>query len=193
MAHPLRPSSFALYRWSNPETTCEAPFLAIAEDRSALPFLGNHRLGIAWGIPAEAEAWLARDFAATGESISCDLPMLRYVLDALYSGAARFALTCFDERLQPARLELSLISQQAEEDGPVYVRDNLGRSQRLYPAEQRAAGVTPVEHALVQVFAEVVAEVATACPSQLAAPPPPRYQPATTHRLPGRRRPKYYA
>jgi hypothetical protein len=184
-------TSFALYRWRNPETTCDSPFLALSEDGTVLLSLGDYRLGIAWDVSADAAAWLAQDFAATGETLTCDLASVRVVLDALYSGAARFAVIGFDERLQPERLELSLTSQQAADDGPVFVIQSLEPPLRLHPAEQRTAPATDAERALIQVFVEGIAGLTRAHEAQLVAPPPPRYQPPTGQR--GRRRPPYRA
>src|SRR6478672_11411361 len=105
------PTSFVLYRWTNPKTTCDYPFLAVAQNRATLLALGNWGLSFEWGISDEAADWLGQDFAPTGESLSCDIPMVRYLLDGIFAGGSEFGLVTFDSQLRPTRLQLSLHAQ----------------------------------------------------------------------------------
>lgn len=43
-------TSFVVYRWTNPQTTSDYPFLAVAQDRSALLSLGDYGATLDWGI-----------------------------------------------------------------------------------------------------------------------------------------------
>ena len=44
-------TTFNVYRWSNPATTSDYPYIAMAEDRSAVLSLGSYGLGFDWIIP----------------------------------------------------------------------------------------------------------------------------------------------
>jgi hypothetical protein len=70
-------TSFALYGWTNPETFCDYPFVAVAEDRSVYLLLGNYGLSFEWRLTEEVEEWLAHDFARTQESLSADFATIR--------------------------------------------------------------------------------------------------------------------
>ena len=89
-------TSFAVYRWNNPETTSDYPFIAVAEDKSAVLSIGNYGMGFDWGIPEEVSQWLDADFAPIGEFLFVDLSMMKYLLDATFLGGAEFALVSFD-------------------------------------------------------------------------------------------------
>lgn len=147
-------TAFLLYRWDNPQTTCDYPFLAVAEDRAALLSLGNHILSFEWGIPVEAAQWLTYDFGPTDTVLSFDLPTLQHVLGTIFAGGAEFGLISFDAALEPRRLELSLTSQTEAEEGPEYLIEGLGRYQRLYRATEDLCPVSNAERAMLDVGGE---------------------------------------
>jgi len=90
-------TSFVVYRWASPQTTSDYPFLAVAQDKSALLSLGDYGATLDWGIPDEATSWLARDFTPTGEILLTLLSMgqalrtLARLPDARAPAAARGA------------------------------------------------------------------------------------------------------
>ena len=45
-------TSFTINRWINAATTSDYPFLAVADDRSALLSLGNYGVGFGLGHPS---------------------------------------------------------------------------------------------------------------------------------------------
>lgn len=168
-------TSFTLYRWTNPETTCDYPFLAVAEDRSALLLLGNYGLSFEWRISDEALHWLAHDFAPTDEVITCDLLTIRHVLDSIYAGGIEFGLIRFDAQLKPNRLELSLTAQTEADEGPEYRIEGLGSYERLYREDEEVEPVTATERAMLDVCVSTFAELASQHAAKLSTPPPPRY------------------
>ena len=111
-------TSFVLYRWANPQTTSDFPYLAVAQDDSALLSLGDYGVTLDWGIPEEASAWLARDFAPTGEFLECDVSTMSCALTALFPGAAEFASVRFLLRNNIKYRLLRLKGSRAARQGP---------------------------------------------------------------------------
>lgn len=170
------PTSFFLYRWSNPATTSDYPFLAVAEDQSALLSLGNYGVGFDWGIPDEAVEWLARDFTPTGESLACDLETVRYLLDTTFAGGTEFGLVTFDEELNLSGVQLSLSAQVTADQGPEYVVNSLGSYQRFHREDEKLGPVALYEHAMLDVCVSTFAELARQCADKVSELPPPRYR-----------------
>lgn len=178
------PTSFSMYRWANPATTSDYPFLAVAEDQSALLSLGNYGVGFDWGIPDEAVEWLARDFAPTGESLAFDLETVRYLLDTTFAGGTEFGLCTFDRQLNPSGLQLTLTAQVTADQGPEYVVERLGCYQRFHRFCQdgeKLGPVAPYEQAMLDVCVSTFTELARQCADKVRELPPPRYRlhPAT--------------
>lgn len=175
---PSALTSFVLYRWANPATTSDYPFLAVAEDRSAVLSLGNYGVGFDWGIPDEAAAWLAHDFAPTGDRLVLDLATVQYLLDTTFVGGTEFGLMTFDRRLTPNGLQLSLAAQSAAGEGPEYLIQGYGSYQRFYREEELVGPVVLGERAMLDVCVSTFAELAAQCARNVTEPPPPRYRPS---------------
>ena len=170
------PTSFVVYRWANPQTTSDYPFLAVARDRSALLSLGDYGATLDWGIPEEATAWLARDFVPTGEVLKCDLAKMSHALAALFSGDAEFASVRFGVELLPRELQLVLASQEAADEGPEYLIQGAGKYFRMERDLDMRCPVDPEERAMLDVCASTFAELAAQYKAKIIEPPPPRYR-----------------
>jgi len=171
-------TSLTLYRWTNPRTTCDAPFLAVATDRSVLLTLGDYRLSFEWRISAEAAAWLTQDFAPTGDFLACDFSTLRQVLDTTLEGRIDFGLVAFDAELRPNRLELSLRTQAHVAADPEYLIESPGSYQRLDRALEKVVSVSAAERVMLEVCAGTFAELAGQHRAVLTEPLPPGYRPS---------------
>ena len=173
------PSAFLLYHWKNPETTCDYPFLAVSEDRSALLAFGNRGLSFEWDLPDEAADWLAQDFECTGESLHCELSTLRYLFDQVFAGGIAFGLMAFDAELAPSWLGLSLTLQKEADEGPEYLIEGLGQYRRVHRAAGRLGPVTLPERAVLDVCVASFGELASVHREKFSELPPPRYRLAT--------------
>jgi hypothetical protein len=169
------PTEFTVYRWENPETTSDFPFLAVAIDQSAVLSLGNYRVGFDWGIPEEVAGWLAQDFLPTPERITLDLQTLRYLLDSTFPGGSEFGVVAYDNNLSPIGLQLSLANPTFEAEGPEYVMQGFGSYQRFFRETEKHGPVSLAERAMLDVCVATFAELAAQCTAQLAEDPPPRY------------------
>ena len=169
-------TSFVVYRWTNPQTTSDYPFLAVAQDHSALLSLGDYGATLDWGIPDEATDWLDRDFAPTGEFLECDLSTLQNALAALFKGDAEFASVRFGAGLLPNQLQLVLASQRAADEGPEYVIQGLGSYLRVARDPDAQGPVALAERAMLDVCASTFAELAAHHTAKIIEPPPPRYR-----------------
>ena len=168
-------TSFVVYRWANPQTTSDYPYLAVAQDHSALLSMGDYGVTLDWGIPEEASDWLDRDFAPTGELLECDLSTVKYMLTAVFPGDAAFASIRFGAELLPNHLQFVMTSKDAPEHGPEYVIRSLGRYMRVKRDLGTQCQVGPAEHAMLDVCASIFAELAAHYTEKITAPPPPRY------------------
>ena len=175
-------TAFVVYRWANPQTTSDYPYLAVAQDRSALLSLGDYGATLDWGIPDEATDWLARDFAPTGELLECDLATMRYAMAALFQGEAEFASVRFGAELLPNRLQLMLTSQPEPDRGPEYVIDGFGSYMRVERDPDTECPVALAERAMLDVCASTFAELAAQHEAKITEPPPPRYRGALLRR-----------
>lgn len=169
-------TSFTLYRWTNPATTADYPFLAVAEDRSACLSLGNYGIGFDWGIPEEAADWLAHDFAPTGESLTLDLSMVRYMLDHTFIGGTEFGLVTFDSQLGLNGLQLALTAPTEADPGPEYLVHGFGSYQRFHREAAELGPVALAERAMLDVCVATFAELAAERAATVTEPPPPRYR-----------------
>ena len=172
-------TSFVVYRWKNPRTTSDYPFLAVARDKTALLSLGDYGATLDWGIPDEATNWLARDFAPTGEILECDLSGMKCALSALSPGDAEFASVRFGEELLPSELQLVLTSQEAADQGPEYLIQGDGSYLRLARNLDMQSPVDPSERAMLDVCTSTFAELAAQYTAKIIEPPPPRYRSAS--------------
>lgn len=170
------PTTFTLYRWTNPRTTSDYPFIAVAEDRSVLLLLGNYGLCFEWRLSDDAADWLSRDFAPTDEVLVCDLSLVKHVLDRIYAGGVEFGLVGFDTELKPNRVEFSLMAQNEADAGPEYRVEELGSYERLYRDPDEAIPVTTTERALLDVCVSTFTELASKYATKLTEPPPPQYR-----------------
>lgn len=169
---------FDVHQWMIPATTCVYPVLAVAQDRSALLSLGAHCLSFDWGIPAEAQPWLTEEFAPVGQTLRCDLSMVRHFLAATFPGGAEFGLIRFDEELRPTHLELALAAQQEAEPGAEYLLHARGTYQRFRREPDRLIPVTAAERAMLDVCVATFTELAAQYGTLLRQPLPPRYRSA---------------
>lgn len=172
MSQSQAPTSFTLYRFTNPDTSCDFPFLAVNADRSMLLAVGDYRLSFEWDIGEEALEWLENDFVKTGEALSADFLLLRRVFDAGFARGVDFGLVTFDAALRPIRLGLSLASQASAEDSPEYRIEELGNYERSYQGEPTAREVTLAERAMLNVCVSAFTELATQCGTKLMEPSP---------------------
>ncbi len=175
----LNPTSFVVYRWANPQTTSDYPYLAVAQDQSALLSLGDYGATLDWGIPEEAVDWLSSDFAPTGEFLEYDLAAMRYALAALFPGDAEFASVRFSAELLPNKLQLVLSTQAAADQGPEYVIQGLGSYLRMERDPDTQGPVALAERAMLDVCASTFAELAAQHTAKITEPPPPRYRGAS--------------
>lgn len=175
-------TSFVVYRWANPQTTSDYPYLAVAQDQSALLSLGDYGATLDWGIPDEAADWLARDFVPTGEFLECDLVTMRYALAALFHGEAEFASVRFGAELSPNRLQLMLTCQPEADQGPEYVIQGFGSYLRVERDPDTVCPVALAERAMLDVCAATFAELAAQHEAKITEPPPPRYRGASLRR-----------
>jgi hypothetical protein len=141
-----------LYRWKNPKTTCDHPFLAVAEDGSATLELGDYHLSIEAGVPDEHAQWLAQDFALTNSPLSLDLLTIQGKLNAAFAGDADFISARFDALLRPTQLDLSLPNDDTHTEGPEYLIAGLGSYQRFYRYPRKVASVRATERAMLDAF-----------------------------------------
>jgi len=176
MTTTAQTTSFVVYRWQNPQTTSDYPYLAVAQDRSALLSLGDYGVTLDWGIPEEATDWLARDFVPTGEVLECDLSTLNDALAALFHEATEFAAVRFGAELMPSELQLVLASQDAADQGPEYTIQGLGTYMRLERDIDMQGPVDQEERAMLDVCAATFAELAAQCTAKIIEPLPPRYR-----------------
>ncbi len=172
-AEPL--TEFVVYRWDNPETTCDYPFLAVAEDQSAVLSLGNYQVGFDWGIPEEVAGWLAADFLPTSDRFRLDVQTLRYLLDATFPGGTEFGLVAYDHNLGAIGLQLSLSNPTEEAEGPEYVMQGYGSYQRFFREDERQGPVSLAERAMLDVCVSTFSELAAQCAGQIVEGAPPRY------------------
>ena len=172
------PSStcFVVYRWANPQTTSDYPYLAVAQDQSVLLSLGDYGVTLDWGIPDEAVDWLARDFAPTGELLECDLATVKSALTAIFPGNAEFASVRFGVELLPNQIQLVLTSQKSVEQGPEYVIQGMGSYLRFERDRGRKGPVGLAERAMLDVCASTFTELAAHHATKITEPPPPRYR-----------------
>ena len=178
-------TSFVVYRWANPQTSSDYPFLAVAQDKSALLSLGDYGATLDWGIPDEATNWLARDFAPTGEILECDLSQMKCALRALFPGDAEFASVRFGAELLPRELQLVLTSQAAADQGPEYLIQGGGSYLRVERALDTHSPVEPAERDMLDVCASTFAELAAQHTAKIIEPPPPRYRNASWRKRSG--------
>ncbi len=169
------PTLFVVYRWANPLTTSDYPYLAVAQDQSALLSLGDYGATLDWGIPEEASDWLAQDFTPTGEVLECDLYTLTDVLTASCSGDAEFASVRFGAGLRPSQIQLAL-SSAADDQVPEYVIQDAGHYVRCERDLGTQEPVAPAERALLDVCTTTFAKLAAHYAAKITAPPPPRYR-----------------
>ena len=170
------PTSFVVYRWVNPQTTSDYPYLAVAQDKSALLSMGDYGVTLDWGIPEEAVDWLARDFAPTGELLECDLSTVKYLVTAIFLGDAEFASIRFGVELLPSQIQIVMRSQAAADQGPEYLIQGMGRYLRLKRDLGTQCPVVPAERALLDVCTSAFAELAAHYTAKITEPPPPRYR-----------------
>jgi hypothetical protein len=168
-------SSLTLYRWSNPETTCDYPYLALAEDHSVCLWLGNYRLSFEWGLSDQVAAWLAFDFTRTDGALVGDFATLRHLCDSIFGGVT-FGVVSFDAELKPDRVQLSLEKQVKAEDGPEYLVWTVGNYQRINRETNRVMPVAPPERAVLDVCTSTFAELAAQRPEIFKESPPPHYR-----------------
>jgi hypothetical protein len=169
-------TSFALHRFSNPMTTCDYPFLAVAEDKTALLSLGNYNLTFEWTISKDAALWLAHDFERTEATLLCNLALVRQVLDAAFPGGTVFGIVAFDTELYPSGLQLSLREQTEAHEGPEYLIRGPNRYTRVYREAYKMSAVSLGERAMLDVCVATFAELAAEHAAKLTARPPPRYR-----------------
>jgi hypothetical protein len=169
-------TSFTVYHWTNPATTADYPFLAVAEDRSAVLSLGNFGVGFDWGVPEEAAAWLEHDFAPTGESLVVDISTVHHLLDLTFACGTEFGLVTFDDELSLSGLQLSLSPPAASAEGPEYLIKGFGSYERFYRNPDQRRPVALVERAMLDVCVATFAEFAGRCATTVTALPPPRYR-----------------
>lgn len=184
---------FAVHRWMNPQTTSDYPFLAVAEDRSALLSLGNYGLSLDFGLPEEAAGWLACDFAPTHGQLGVELTAIRRLLRETFVNGVEFAVVTYDAQLIPSGLELSLGGEPdaigadyPREYVREYVIEGYGSYQRLHRDTEQLGPVTLGERFMLDVCVSSFAELAAQCAPLLTEPPPPRYRtwalPAQTYK-----------
>ena len=168
---------FAVHRWQNPQTTSDYPFLAVAEDQSALLSLGNYGLSIDFDLPEEAAGWLASDFIPTDGQLGVDMATVRRLLKETFVRGAEFALVTYDAKLSPSSLQLSLGGEH-EAEGPEYAIEGFGSYQRFYRDTEQLGPVTLAERFMLDACVSTFAELAAQCAPLLTEPPPPRYRAA---------------
>lgn len=169
-------TSFALYRYINPDCLHDYPCIAVAEDRSVFMSLGDYGLVFDFDLAADVERALARDFASTGERLRCDFSTLRQVFDSVFVGGARSGVVRFDPELRPRQLELELAAHRRAEVGPEYLLQELGVYQRLYREPVRIGAVTLPERAMLDVCFATWADFAAQHGALLREPLPPRFR-----------------
>jgi hypothetical protein len=167
---------FDVHQWMIPTTTCDYPVLAVAQDRSALLSIGDYCLSFDWGVPDEAQPWLADEFLPTGQTLRCDLSAVRQVLAATFAGGVEFGIFSFDSELCPTSVQLALAAQEEAEESAEYVIHGLGNYRRLYREQERIVAVSAAERVMLDVCVSTFQEIAVQNAILLRQPPPPRYR-----------------
>lgn len=165
-------TSFMLYRCVSPVTTCDYPFFAVDERRSVLLAFGENCLSFEWDVPTKLEHWLANDFVATGEVVTCDLATLQQLARASFADEAEFLLVRFDQQRALAGVEFSLVSQKLAEEGPEYRVEGRGLYRRLSRTPKWEREVTAGEKALLDVCVSMATELAAQYGAALHEPSP---------------------
>jgi hypothetical protein len=169
--------TFAVYRWTNPGTTSDYPFLAVPADRSALLSLGNYNVSLDFGLPEEAAHFLAHDFTPTGEELGLELEGLRRLLDATFGGGVELIIVSYDDQLSPCGVQLSLGTPADEaEEGREYTIEGFGSYQRFFRSREQHGPVTLPERFVLDACVSTFAELAAACTELIVEPLPPRYR-----------------
>src|SRR5262245_42152798 len=120
------PHECLLYRWDNPATDCEYPYLLTPDDRSVLLSVGNHSLCLDLEMLPDTEHWLSKDYVSTGERFTLDLSDVLYLLNRTFLGGALFGIVKFGSALTISELQLSLQQQDDSDAGPEYLVHKLG-------------------------------------------------------------------
>lgn len=170
------PTTLALFRWNNPDTTCEYPFLAVSEDRGLLLSLGNYRLCFEWSVPSDVEEWLELDYVPLEQTMVCDLSTVRHLIDTLFAGGAEFCMVSFNGELRPVRIGFSLNEQDEADDGPDFDLDAGGKHQRVHRTNGTRRPVNPGERALLEVCEAMLRTLVADYRPLLIEPAPPRYR-----------------
>lgn len=159
-----------------PSNYLRLPFLAVAQDRSALLSLSDYGATLDWGIHDEATDWLEHDFAPTGEFLECGLSALQNALAALFNGDAEFASVRVGAGLLPNQLQLVLASQRAADAVPEHLIQSLGSYLRGARDPDGQGHVALAGRAMLDVHTSPVAELAAHHMAKITEPPPPRYR-----------------
>jgi hypothetical protein len=179
-----------LHRCKNPDTACEYPLLAVADERAGLLYLGDHRVAFTSTIQEAASGWLARDFAPTGEILQFDLAGIRAdVAQALSGRLVAFRVT-YDASLSPVALNLTLRLADADADADAdgeedsdlgYIIEGFGSYVRLDGSGDSGQPVTLPERSMldgcVAIFAELAARYAELLRTPRPQPPRPTSAP----------------
>jgi hypothetical protein len=176
MTQKTAPLSFSLYRWKNPETRCDHPFLAIAEDKSALLELGGYHLSVEAGVPDEHAQWLTMDFAPTDTQLTLDLSLIRRKINSAFACDADFMSVRFDSSLRPTQLDLSLPNHDTRTEGHEYLLKGPRSYQRIYRFPWKVVPVSAVERVVLEVFFTALTDLGNRYSQVLSEPLPPRYR-----------------
>lgn len=182
MISTATPETFHLHRWVNPETTHDYPYIAVAEDGSAVLSLGHYGLSIDLIMPSESEQYLEADFVSMDAVVRLELAGIRYLLRCTFPAGVDFLIVNFDLQLRVSNVQLSLHDPISDEAGPEYRVLGPGQYQRHTRSSVEAPHVSAAERALLEVCVAACTDLATAHPHVIKEPTPPRYRAAS--RLP---------
>ena len=171
------PDEFAVYHWTNPKVTYEYSYLATNADRSVLLSLGENSLSFDFEIPPDAERWLTKDYAPTGEHFHLDMTAVHNLIKKAFPGGALFGFVQFAENLTIRGMDLSIYEQQFCDDGPEYLIHAPGHYERWYRKYDRYESLSPAERAMLEGCCAIFAPLAGSSAHLLKAPTTPKYQP----------------
>lgn len=166
---------FTVYRWNDPETDSEYPYLAAPADRSSLLSFGNSGIYFDIEFPRDGHRWLDHDYVPIKDHIYFDMTSWIHAIEKPFPGGIYFGMLRVNRSGRPLRLELSTKAQRYADEGPEYELSAPGQYRRWHNANRAYGELSTDEQQMLdrglQVMAPLIAQVA----EFIHADPPPRF------------------